>query len=180
MECEKVVSTTYLNTFVIPWEELINGTKNITMWFKSSNGWLKTYKKKLQELIEKGGNIVAFLPDFQDNVLMDDIVKVNSPYYNDSRPEIAIKESIEHLESLCTNGRVIIYLYRNQIQYPAYVFDEKVLYGIHEHRKIGNVTSPCTLIPRIQFIDDQIEGMKLSSYEWNPYIKLNKEKEEKI
>jgi hypothetical protein len=137
----------------IDWDKLITESTTLTAWFKSSGTFLRKYKDKLNKL----AYFEVIVPNFLDEDLMKDYVKYYpTQYENVEQVTDAIKRTVDL--SIESGGKV--YLHRGLIHYPAYVFDNIAVIGIHEFGKIKDITSPNFICTEKDFINAQASWIK--------------------
>lgn len=133
----------------VDWKTFLNGTNTLTMWYKSSGSFLRTYDSELRKI----PNIIAIVPNPDSETLMTDFVKYYPTQYD--TPQKA-RDSIKRTINLLKGLNASVYVHEGIIHYPCYVTDTQYLIGLHEFGKIDTISSPCFISQRDEFIKSQV------------------------
>lgn len=159
----------------VKWSDFFHSVKKtLDMTINYGSTWRDYYKTSLEEILKKKIIVNVYLPDYEDNQIMQSLDK--RYYYGDFAEEDKYKKgSVDRIKDAAAffsglnnkkkKGKVNVFLFRGTFQHSYFIADGKiVIYGPQKHGK-DKAGVPAWTIHNGWLIDTINEDMKRISSE---------------
>jgi ribosomal protein S24E len=139
----------------IPWDELFKNSNRLDIWVSYASTWRNTHAQAIEKLLSrKDARVRVVLPNPND----DRVVQELALRYEKSKEVLKgqIEEAITAFQRIGSNGSVEIYLSKTVPLYTFYLFTNKAVVALYNHRK-GRIPVPTLVCDEDGFLFKYVE-----------------------